>query len=92
MAQHSGPQGSLLFQRIVDVKSQPHRIPLLVWVFPGVVLVLVVGVELHMFSHGEHRTHLKSSATPFSVRALVIRLGGDIRDEMIEADRKGSSE
>jgi hypothetical protein len=65
---------------------------LLVWVFASVVLVLLVGVELHRFSLGEHRTHTKSTGTPFSVRALVIRLGGDIRDEVIGADRKSSSE
>jgi hypothetical protein len=87
MAQHSGPQ-----ERKADIKSQPHRIHLLVWGFAGVVLVLEVGVELHMLSHREQRTHIKSSGTPFAILALVRRLGGDIRDEVIGADRKSSSE
>jgi hypothetical protein len=81
---------SLLPHGEIKIKRQPGRIHLLVGVLTGVVVVLVVRIELHMLAYGEQGARVKRRGTPFAVLALRKGLCGDIRNEVIRADRKGA--
>src|SRR6201987_2704460 len=73
-----------------EIESQSRRIHLLVRVLASVVVVLIVGVEFDVPAYWEQATGIERGGTPLTVLALVKRLGSDIRDEVIRADRKSS--
>lgn len=54
--------------------------------------MLIVGVELDVFAHGEQATRKESGGAPFVVLIHVIGFGSDIGDEVIGPDGKGSVE
>jgi hypothetical protein len=88
---HFGSIGpSFHLQGEVQIEGQSGRIHLLVGVLTGVVVVLVVRIELHMLAYGEQGARVKRRGTPFAVLALRKGLCGDIRNEVIRADRKGA--
>ena len=39
----------------INIQRQPKAMDLFIRVFAGIVLVLIVSLELEMFSHGEER-------------------------------------
>jgi hypothetical protein len=80
--------GSFVRHGKEEIERQSGRIHLLVRVLAGVVVVLVVGVEFHVFSHGEQGTRVERSGAPLAVLGLVKGFGRHIRDEMIRANCK----
>lgn len=52
--------------------------------------MLIVGIEYDVLACGEQATCIESGGAPFLVLALVIWFDGNIRDELIGADRKSS--
>jgi hypothetical protein len=81
---------SLLRQSEVKIQSQPDIVLLAVRLLAGVVFVLIVGIEYDVFAYRESATCIESGGAPLLVLAFVIGFGGNIRDEVIGADRKGS--
>src|SRR5271168_1962715 len=79
-------QDSLLLQRKEKIESQADILFRHVGVFAGVVVVLVVGVEFDVFANRKNTTGEKRSSTPLVVLTLIIRFGGDIRNEVIGMD------
>src|SRR5580698_21474 len=56
----------------------------------GVVLMLIVGIELHMLSYRQKAAHIFGGSAPFSVLAFVVGLEGDIGYRMIGVNRERS--
>ena len=56
----------------------------------GVAVVFVVGVEFDVSAHGEQAACIERRSAPLVVLALAKGFGGDIRDEVIGADRKSA--
>ena len=77
---------TLTFWTRSDVKPQPQAVYLFIWVFAGVVLVLIVRVELKVFSHREEAAPVECRRTPLPVPAVVVKFSVEIRDEMVSVD------
>src|SRR5208282_597938 len=75
--------------RKVEVEDQSQLIQLLVWLFPGVVLVLVVWAELHMPPYWKGAASVKRGRAPLLILAFVKLLDFGVRPRMIIVDREG---
>jgi hypothetical protein len=60
-----------LLLRKEEIDSQPSRVHLLVRVLPGVVVMLIVGVEFHVFAYGEQAARVDGSGAYFTVLTLI---------------------
>src|SRR5208283_3354176 len=75
----------------VKVNRQTDVIFLLVPLLAaGVILMLVVGIELHMLSYRKQATSILGRSAPFVILALVIGLERDIGYQMIGMNRECS--
>src|SRR5580700_7157998 len=70
-----------LFDRKEKIESQPDRRHLFVRVLAGVVVVLIIRVEFHVFAHRKQSTRVERRGADFTVLTLVKHFGSDIRDE-----------
>ena len=72
------------------IKNKAELVELLIGAFISDVLVLIVGVQLEMFSHGKQAAGVESGRGPFFILALIEDLSADVRLRMIRADRKST--
>ena len=54
---------SMAFSGHIDIQRQPQTMYLFIGVFAGIVLVLIVGLKLNVFSHGEERARIEFGRT-----------------------------
>ena len=71
-----------------EAEHQAQLVQLLIWAFPGVVLVLVIRIELNVLADRKQAPGVDCGVAPFAILALVKGLHGAIRRRVIGVNRK----
>jgi hypothetical protein len=75
---------------MIEIQRETKNALLLIWALAGVVFVLVVRIELDMFTYREQAASIEGGRAPFAVLAQVIRLNRDIWNEMVRMEPKSA--
>ena len=70
-------------RRKIEVDDQASGVYLLIRAWSRVVIVLKVGIELNVLAHRKKATREEVRCIPFSVLALVEKLGAGVRLRMV---------
>ena len=72
----------------IYVYREPDTVQLAVGVLTSIVLMLIIGIKLKLFSNREEAPNINFSGAPLFILALVVHLDASIRGWMIGTDHQ----